>query len=84
MKTSKTAPAARAAGVCGRDARWLGVDATYGDGTRDLECGMARVTRLAHDDTRGSRGPTGAGPVARGRGFQGRTTNADVRLKRIV
>ena len=73
-------------------ARWLAEvsDATYGDGTRDLECGMMRVTRLAHDDTRGlvalrARDPSHVVVAFRGTASASQiSTNADVRLKRIV
>ena len=73
-------------------ARWLAEvsDATYGDGTRDLECGMVNVTRLAHEDTRGivalrARDPSHVVVAFRGTASASQiSTNADVRLKRIV
>ena len=73
-------------------AQWLAEisDATYGDGTRDLECGMVNVTRLAHEDTRGivalrARDPTHVVVAFRGTASASQiSTNADVRLKRIV
>ena len=73
-------------------ARWLAEvsDATYSDGSRDLECGLARVTRLEHVETRAlvalrARDPSHVVVAFRGTASASQiSTNADVRLKRIV